>query len=62
MLLSNLNNSTISFDASVIINLLEPIPLNLNLSIKERGLPTSSNKSALFFFELYDKFLITVQY
>ena len=59
MLLSNLSNSTISFDASVINNLFEPIPPNLNLSINERGLPTSSNKSVLFFFELYDKFLIT---
>ena len=61
MLLSNLSNSTISFDASVITSLFEPMPLNLNLSVNERGLPTTSVNSVLIFFELYDKFLTTIQ-
>ncbi len=61
MLLSNLSNSTISFDASVITSLFEPMPLNLNLSVNERGLPTTSVNSVLIFFELYDKFLTTAQ-
>ena len=61
MLLSNLSSSTISFDASVITSLFEPMPLNLNLSVNERGLPTTSVNSVLIFFELYDKFLTTAQ-